>query len=225
MRVLLIEDTADVAEAIAASLGRGGFACDIAPDLAGARAHVAVQAYDCMILDINLPDGDGCDFLQALRRRGDRPPLLMLTAQFAITARVDALDRGADGYLVKPFDLRELEARVRALVRRETGRAEAALHLGRLEFDPAGRTARVEGANLAMTRREMTLLHMLMAHRGQIVGKERLFDGLFSFEESEVGVNAVELYIARLRKKLMGSGVAIETHRGLGYRMDEAPDG
>ncbi|WP_099824801.1 response regulator [Oceaniglobus indicus] len=219
MRLLLVEDTADVAEAIAASLARAGYACDIAPDLAAAEAHVAVQQYDIVVLDINLPDGDGRAFLRARRRAGDRTPVLMLTARFEVAARVDALDDGADDYLVKPFDLRELEARVRALTRREAGRIEARMRLGALEFDPGAQLARVRGKAVALTRRELALLSMLIGHPGHILSKERLFDGLFSFDEGEVGVNAIELYIARLRKKLGGSGVSIETHRGLGYRM------
>jgi len=219
MRVLVVEDTDDVAGAIAASLSRAGYACDIAPDLAAAQAHVDVQEYDVVVLDINLPDGDGRDFLRGLRRGGDRTPVLMLSARFEVAARIDALDDGADDYLVKPFDLRELEARVRALVRRESGRAEGRIELGAMEYDPAAKAVRIAGKSVTMTRRELALLNLLLSHRGQIIAKERLFDGLFSFEEAEVGVNAVELYIARLRKKLVGSGVTIETHRGMGYRM------
>lgn len=219
MRLLLVEDTADVAEAIAASLARAGYACDVAGDLAAAEAHVAVQGYDIIVLDINLPDGDGRSFLRALRRRGERTPVLMLTARFEVPARVDALDDGADDYLVKPFDLREMEARVRALTRREAGRVETRVRLGAMEFDPGAQVVRVRGNAVSLTRRELTLLSMLVGRPGHILSKERLFDGLFSFADGEVGVNAVELYIARLRKKLAGSGAVIETHRGLGYRM------
>ncbi|WP_102106693.1 response regulator [Oceaniglobus roseus] len=221
MRVLVVEDAADVAEAVAAALGRAGYACDIAGDLAAARDHVGVQGYDVVVLDINLPDGDGRDFLRSLRRGGNRVPVLMLTARIEVSARVDALDDGADDYLVKPFDLRELEARVRALTRREAGRVEARLRLGAIDYDPSAQVVRVGGKPLPLTRREMALLSLLMGHPGHILSKERLFDGLFSFADSEVGVNAVELYIARLRKKLAGSGAVIETHRGLGYRIAE----
>ncbi|MCP1199117.1 response regulator transcription factor [Notoacmeibacter sp. MSK16QG-6] len=222
MRVLIVEDAADVAEAVAASLERAGFACDIAPDLSRAAGFVEVQTFDVLVLDINLPDGDGRDFLRDLRRRGDRTPVLMLTARFEVTARVDALDEGADDYLVKPFDLRELEARVRVLTRRNHGMADSQIVLGRLTVDMAGQTVRCDGALVPMTRREMALLNLLMAHRGQIMSKERLFEGLFSFDSADVGLNTVELYVARLRKKLAGADVAIETHRGLGYRLDVA---
>ena len=219
MRVLIVEDTRDVGEAVVTSLSRAGFACDLAVTLDDAEEALAVQAYDAVVLDINLPDGDGRDLLKGLRRNGNQVPVLMLTAEFEVTARVEALDGGADDYLVKPFDLRELEARLRVLLRRETGRADNAMTLGDLAFDESGKTVRIGGAPVQMTRREMTLRSLMRAHRGQILSKERLFDGLFSFDRSEVGTNTVELYVARLRKKLSGSRVKIETHRGLGYRL------
>lgn len=224
MRVLIVEDTRDVGEAVMASLGRAGFACDLAGTLDDAQEALAVQVYDAIVLDINLPDGDGRDLLKGLRRSGAQTPVLMLTAEFEVTARVEALDVGADDYLVKPFDLRELEARLRALLRRETGRADNVVTLGDLAFDEGARSVRIGGIPIQMTRREMTLLSLMLAHRGQILSKERLFDGLFSFDRSEVGMNTIELYVARLRKKLAGSSVKIETHRGLGYRL-AAEDG
>lgn len=220
MRVLIVEDAADVAEAVAASLARAGFACDIAANLARAAAFRQSQDFDVMVLDINLPDGDGREFLRRLRRDGDRTPVLMLTARFDVSSRVDALDDGADDYLVKPFDLRELEARLRVLTRRNRGMTDSQITLGRLVIDTAGQTVRRDGELVTMTRREMALLNLLAAHRGQIMSKERLFDGLFSFDSADVGLNTVELYVARLRKKLAGAGVAIETHRGLGYRLE-----
>ena len=146
--------------------------------------------------------------------------MLVLTAQFSVEDRVGALDEGADDYLVKPFDLRELEARLRALTRREAGRAENRVVLAGLDFDASAQSLRVGGAAVTATRRELALLNLLIANRGRIMSKDRLFDGLFGFENADVGTNTIELYVARLRKKLMGSGVAIETHRGLGYRLD-----
>ncbi|OXT02258.1 DNA-binding response regulator [Notoacmeibacter marinus] len=222
MRVLIVEDAADVAEAVAASLGRAGFACDIAANLNEAAGFIAIQTFDALVLDINLPDGDGRDFLRRLRRDGNLTPVLMLTARFEVAARVDALNEGADDYLVKPFDLRELEARIRVLTRRHHGMAESQITLGRLTIDTAGQTVHCDGALVPMTRRETALLNLLVAHRGQIMSKERLFEGLFSFDSADVGLNTVELYIARLRKRLAGAGIAIETHRGLGYRLDLA---
>ena len=222
MRVLIVEDTNDLAEAVSAGIRRAGFACDLAATAAAARYSLAVQGYDAVVLDIGLPDGDGRAILREMRRRGDRTPVLMLTAELEIDARVGALNEGADDYLVKPFDQRELEARLHVLLRRENGRAESRIVLAQLEFDPAGQSLRVAGEPVHATRRELSLLHLLLAQRGQIVSKERLFDGLFSFERADVGDNAVEVYVARLRKKLAGSGVRIETHRGLGYRLDAA---
>lgn len=224
MRLLIVEDAEDVAEAIALSLGRAGFACDVAGRLEAGDELLRLQDYDAVVLDIHLPDGSGRDLLRAMRGRGDRTPVLMLTAEYEVTARVDALNEGADDFLVKPFDLRELEARLRALARREGGRASNLMALGALVVDPAARTVRRDGELVPLTRRELALLNLLAAHRGRIVAKDRLFDGLFAFDQDEVGVNAVELYVARLRKKLAGSGVSIETHRGLGYRL-EAADG
>ena len=220
MRILIVEDTSDVAEAASASLGRAGFACDIAPTLADARACAGITGYAAIVLDLNLPDGSGRDFLRERRRAGDLTPVLVLTAQFSVEDRVGALDEGADDYLVKPFDLRELEARLRALTRREAGRAENRVRLGGLDFDAGAQSLRVGGAAVTATRRELALLNLLLANRGRIMPKDRLFDGLFGFENADVGTNTIELYVARLRKKLSGSGVSIETHRGLGYRLD-----
>jgi two-component system response regulator TctD len=224
VRILLAEDTGDVAEAIVDSLARAGFACDVGADLAAAEAFLRVQAYDAIILDINLPDGDGRDLLRAMRRAGDRTPVLMLTARFEVSARIGALNEGADDSRVNPCDLRDLEARGRALTRRAAGRVATEMRIADLVFDPSARTVQVAGAFIAMTRREMALLDLLVSHRGRIMSKERLFDGLFSFDDSDVGMNTIELYVGRLRKKLAGSGVRIETHRGLGYRLGAVDD-
>ncbi len=221
MRVLVVEDSRDVGGAVAARLGRAGIACDRAARLSEARDCLAVQAYDALILDIHLPDGDGRDLLRQMRRDADRTPVLMLTAEFEVSSRVAALDEGADDYLVKPFDLSELEARVRVLLRRGQGRAASRLVCGDLELDPAAQTAYLGGEALKLTRRELALLQMLLAEAGRIIPKERLFDGLFSFDR-EAGLNTVELYVARLRKKLAAARVTIQTHRGLGYRLDAA---
>ncbi|SMX41563.1 response regulator [Actibacterium lipolyticum] len=220
MRLLLVEDTGDVADAISASFERAGIACDIAPTLADGQACLDVQRYDVVVLDIHLPDGLGTDILLRLRRNKDTTPVLMLTAQFAVDDRITALNQGADDYLVKPFDLRELEARVRALVRRDQNQKGAEIAIARLAFDPAAKVVRIDGSLVTMTRREMALLNIFMRNPGAVLSKERLFDGLFSFEDSEVSLNAVELYVGRLRKKLVNSGTSIETLRGLGYRLN-----
>lgn len=220
MRVLIVEDAVDMAEAVAIRLGKSGMACDLADSYAAAEDFLAVQSYDAIVLDINLPDRNGTELLQSLRQKNDRTPVLMLTALFSVDDRVSALDLGADDYLVKPFDQRELEARLRALVRRESEQKSDVVTLGPLSFSPATLTAQLNGVPVDLTRREAMLLGLLLRTHGQVLSKQRLYDGLFAFDDVDVGLNAIELYIARLRKKLVGSGVTIETQRGLGYRID-----
>ncbi|MBY6046742.1 response regulator transcription factor [Vannielia litorea] len=219
MRLLMVEDAEDLAEGVVAHLARSGIVCDLAPSLADARDYRAVQRYDALILDINLPDGSGLTLLREVRAEADRTPVLMLTALTSVDDRITALDQGADDYLGKPFDQRELEARLRALVRREADRKEETITLGPLTYAPRDRSARLGGTQLALTRREAALLDMLIRHAGQYLSKTRLYDSLYGFEDADVGVNAIELYIARLRKKFTGSGVAISTRRGVGYRI------
>ncbi|NBR89419.1 MAG: DNA-binding response regulator [Rhodobacteraceae bacterium] len=207
MRVLMVEDAQDLAEGVAARFARSGIVCDLAGDIAAAEDFHAVQRYDAIVLDINLPDGSGLSFLRGVRAKGDRTPVLMLTALASVEDRVTALDFGADDYLGKPFDQRELEARLRAL-------------LGPLSYHPASQSATLAGERLELTRREAALLGVMMRHPGQSLTKQRLYDSLYSFDDADVGVNAIELYVARLRKKLAGSAVSITTLRGVGYRID-----
>lgn len=222
MRLLLVEDTDDVAEAIAASFVRRGDAVDRVGTVEAAQDTLAVNDYEVIILDINLPDGEGTEVLRSLRRQRRPTPVLMLTARMAIEDRVAALDIGADDYLVKPFDLRELQARVRALGRRSGQDRSGEIEFGRLTLDPAGKVAACDGAPLSLTRREFSLLEALVANRTRIMAKERLFDRIFSMDEEEIGLNAIETYVARLRRKLEGTGVAIRTLRGLGYQLVQA---
>jgi len=219
VRLLLVEDTEDVANAIVASFERHGHAVDHVLTRAGAEDALAVQDYDLVILDIQLPDGSGVDVLRGLRARGLATPVLMLTARLDVEDRVEALDIGADDYLMKPFDLRELEARVRALVRRNSGVRTGILEYGDLAVDPAGRSASVTGTPLSLTRREFSVLEVLISNRGRVMPKERLFEKLFAFDAEDVGLNAIELYVGRLRRKLDASRVSIRTLRGLGYQL------
>ena len=225
MRILIVEDAADVSGAVCASLEKDGFACDVSETVADALASLFVYDYALVILDIGLPDGSGLDVLREMRRREQATPVLMLTASFAVDSRVNALDSGADDYLVKPFDMRELKARARALARRQHGRAVPTMSLGKLVFDPSEPSVSVNGKTLTMTRRELSLLHLLLQSSGRIVSKTYLFEGLFSSSDDDVALNAIELYVARLRKKLAGSGAKIVTHRGLGYAIEEDKDG
>lgn len=220
MRLLLVEDTFDMAEAIMIRLDRSGIACDLAKSLEDARSCLYVQRYDVIVLDINLPDGLGTELLREIRSRSDRTPVLMLTAEFSVDERVSSLNLGADDYLVKPFDHRELEARLRALYRREQGDKTEELVLGDVTFNASARVLRREDVPITLTRREFSLLEMLIRNRGKTLSKERLFEGIFSFEDTDVSMNALELYIARLRKKLAGSALKIETQRGLGYKLE-----
>lgn len=223
MRLLLVEDTADVAEAIALSFARAGDTLDCAFDLKQARSSLSLQQYDVLILDINLPDGSGKDLLRELRRERNTIPVLMLTARLGIEERVSSLDGGADDYLTKPFDLRELQARVRALHRRSPTVRETFIEFGSLVIDIAGKTLSCNGEELTLTRREFSLLEALLDRRGRVASKEHILGRMFSFDEADVGTNAIELYVSRLRRKLSGSGVAIRTLRGLGYQLvDEA---
>lgn len=219
MRLLLVEDTPDVAEAIVASFSRRGDAVDHASTAAEAVDAVAVQDYDAAILDISLPDGSGTEVLRAIRAAGKSTLVLMLTARSDVDDRISALDGGADDYVVKPFDLRELHARIRALTRRTQGTRTGAMEFGDVIFDPANCALNVRGAPVALTRREFSLLEIMLANRGRVISKERILDRMFSFNEEEVGVNAVETYVARLRRKLEGSCVSIRTLRGLGYQL------
>ena len=219
MRLLLVEDTEDMASALVESFTRRGDAMDWAGTVMGAQSMLAVQDYDLAILDIQLPDGKGTEILSMLRKAGRALPVLMLTARGEVGARIAALDGGADDYMVKPFDLMELHARVRALVRRIGGERSGTITFGDLTFDPAGLELTVAGTTVAMTRREFSLLEVLLANRGRVVGKDKIHDRMFSFNEEEVGLNTVETYIARLRRKLEGSCVTIRTLRGLGYQL------
>lgn len=217
VRILIVEDTADVADAIQSRFSAIGHACDIARDCAEALHYLQADSYDLVILDINLPDGSGFDVLKVLRAKRNTVPVLVLTARLAVDDRVNALDVGADDYLVKPFDFRELEARVRAIVRRHHGEAHATIAAGRLTLDTASRSVEIDGRPCELTRRELVLLEIFLTHQGRVLAKDELHAKLFALEE-DVGLNAVELYVARLRRHIAGSGFDIKTLRGLGYQ-------
>ena len=216
MRYLLIEDAVDLAQSVKELLRLGGHAVDWSASLAEAGDCLAGASYDLILLDIALPDGDGRQFLSQLRRQGNATPVIIMTARSAVSDRIDALDGGADDYLTKPFDPAELEAR--AVLRRRGGAASSTRQLADLSFDPLTATLTVAGSQRELRNREMRLFEVLIGAPNCIFSKDQLCDRLFSFAES-VTENAIEVYVARLRRKLEGSCVRIETVRGLGYRL------
>lgn len=217
MRILVVEDTEDVGEAIAARLERMGHAVDWLKTGPDAEAALTVQSYDLVVLDVMLPGKDGITVLDGMRARGLATPVLMLTARSRVDDRVSALDVGADDYLTKPFDFREFEARVRALLRRGGGTASSRLKLGDVELDQASRSVTVAGRPCELTRREVALLEVFMLRPKKLFTKTELMDQLFGFDK-EAGENAIELYVGRLRKKLGTARLEIRTQRGLGYQ-------
>ncbi|MCO5792085.1 MAG: response regulator transcription factor [Blastomonas sp.] len=220
MRLLIVEDNERLAGLIAQGLGRRGFSCDIAPDLSTADACLASAAFDAVILDLGLPDGDGMAWLQRQRSLRQLIPALMLTARGGLEDRIAGLDSGADDYLVKPVDIEELAARVRALLRRPGPRAATLLDAGPLTFDPVSREARCDERVLDLSRREADLLELLMRRLGTVVVRDTIETTLYSFNEP-VTPNAVEAIVSRLRRKLDEAGLAGQLHtvRGVGYML------
>lgn len=222
MRVLLVEDHDALRKMVADHLARRGFAVDAAASAGEARGALAVVAYDALVLDLGLPDGDGIAVLgEARARTAGRLPTLIVTARDTIEDRVRGLNAGADDYIVKPFDLLELEARLRAVLRRPGARDNPALRCGGLAFASASRQASVGAATLDLTRREADLLEELLRAAGRTVVRDALEERLYPFDEP-VTANAHEATVSRLRKRLAdaGVGVRIETKRGIGYRLD-----
>jgi DNA-binding response OmpR family regulator len=226
MRVLVVEDEADLADAVARGLRREGYAVDVAYDGDEALDKAAVNAYDLVCLDLNLPGIDGIDVVRRLRADGvtEPPRVLMLTARDRPVDRVTGLDEGADDYLVKPFDFDELKARVRALLRRDAGRSGALLQVGDIELDSARHEARRAGRPLALTPKEFALLHYFMSRAGQVLSQEDLLEHVWD-ENADPFTNTVRVTVMTLRRKLAdaGPGQPIQTVVGRGYRLREEP--
>jgi two-component system, OmpR family, response regulator TctD len=222
MRILLVEDNPDLGDAVESKLRNAGHSVQWVRDGQSAVQWGRAEPWDALVLDINLPGKDGFAILRELRKGGLGAPVLVMTARSEIEDKIDMLDLGADDYLVKPFDLRELEARLRALMRRPSGQTSSAVAYGNLTLDTANRSAELNGEVVELGRREFRLLEILLSRQGQTVTKERLMAQLFDVED--VSLNALELLISRLRKKLSGASVDIVTVRGVGYqaRLDEA---
>lgn len=216
MRILLIEDDAVLGAAIRDQIAGDGHSADWVTRLDAARDAIASAAYDLVLLDLMLPDGRGIAFLKALRVKGDVTPVIILTALDQVSDRIAGLNAGADDYLVKPFDLAELSARIGAVARRYAGNPNPLITHGDLDIDQAARSIRRQGKPVTLTAREWVLFEAFLARPGQLLSKAQLEEKLYAFD-AEVESNAIEVHVSRLRKKL-GAAV-IETERGLGYRL------
>jgi two-component system OmpR family response regulator len=220
MRILVAEDDAILADGVLRSLRQAGYAVDWVKNGLEADAALDADEFDLLILDIGLPKRSGLEVLKRLRARDSRLPVLILTALDGVNDRVRGLDAGADDYLAKPFELAELEARVRALTRRGMAGGPTLLRHGALSYDQVGRTARVHGEALELSAREVSLLEIFLQRAGRLVSKDQLVSHLCEWGE-EVSANAIEVYVHRLRKKLEAGGVRIVTVRGLGYSLEK----
>ncbi|CAH2773459.1 MAG: Two-component system response regulator QseB [uncultured Caballeronia sp.] len=218
MRTLLVEDDRMIAKGVRKALRSDGFAVDWVQDGEAALTAVGGEPYDLMLLDLGLPKCDGLDVLKSLRAKGNALPVLIVTARDAIADRVKGLDAGADDYLVKPFDLDELGARMRALIRRHAGRGDSLVRHGALTLDPVGHQVTLEGNPIALSAREFALLEALMARPSAVLSKSQLEEKIYGWGE-EIGSNTVEVYIHSLRKKF-GPDL-IRNVRGLGYMVSK----
>jgi two-component system OmpR family response regulator len=221
MRILVAEDDAVLADGVLHTLRQSGYAVDWVKNGAEAESALAQPGdFDLLILDLGLPKKSGLDVLRQLRTGDSRLPVLILTALDGVGDRVRGLDAGADDYLAKPFDLAELEARVRALTRRGMAGGPTQLRHGALRYDQVGRVATLNGARLELSARELSLLEVFLQRPGRLVSKDQLVSHLCEWGE-EVSPNAIEVYVHRLRKKLEPGGVRIVTVRGLGYSLEK----
>lgn len=222
MRILVAEDDPILADGLTRGLRQGGYAVDWVQNGAEAEAALSANSFDLLILDLGLPKLPGLEVLKRLRARESRIPVLILTALDGVSDRVSGLDAGADDYLAKPFDLAELEARVRALTRRGMSGASTVVRHGALTYDQVGRVATLNNQPLDLSAREVSLLEMFLQRCGRLVSKDQLVSHLCEWGE-EVSTNAIEVYVHRLRRKLEPGDVRIVTVRGLGYSLEKPP--
>jgi two-component system, OmpR family, response regulator len=216
MRILLIEDDTALGQAVRDQIAADGHSVDWVTRLGTASDSLHAAVYDLVLLDLMLPDGRGIPFLKGLRGRGEVTPVIILTALDQVSDRIDGLNAGADDYIVKPFDLAELSARINSVARRYAGNPNPLIGLGPLEIDLAARVVTDQGRPISLTAREWVLLEAFLQRPGQLLSKAQLEERLYSFDQS-VESNAIEAHVSRLRKKL-GAWV-VETERGLGYRL------
>jgi two-component system OmpR family response regulator len=219
MRILLIEDDMVLGEAVLDQAEADGHSVDWTKRLDDSRAALDTEVYDLVLLDLMLPDGRGIPFLRALRAKGDVTPVIILTALDQVSDRIEGLNAGADDYLVKPFDLAELSARIGSVARRYAGNPNPIITLGALRIDLAARSILRDGKPIQLTAREWVLFEAFLQRPGQLLSKSQLEERLYSFE-TEIESNTIEVHVSRLRKKL-GAAI-ITTERGLGYRLGTA---
>ncbi len=219
MRIFIVEDDLVLADGLKNSLMQSGYAIDLVTNGADADGVLIYQPFDLVLLDLDLPKLSGFEVLRRLRSRGSKIPVLILTANDNLDDRVKGLDLGADDYLSKPFNLAELEARVRALIRRGQAGGSALITVGKLQLDTTSRIATYNKACLNLSARELAVLEILMLKTGKVVNKEQMLEKLCNFDE-DISDNALEVYLHRLRKKLNHSDINILTIRGLGYLLE-----
>jgi two-component system, OmpR family, response regulator len=224
MRLLLVEDDLPLAESLLALLTSAGYAVDCVHDGASAEALVAAEQFDLVILDLNLPQMDGLAVLRAMRNRSNLAAVMILTARGAAEDRVRGLDLGADDYMAKPFDVREFEARVRSLLRRQAGLRSATVTLGALTLDLTSRQFSLHGQPLDLPPRERALLELLVVRAGKVVTKEAIVQSLTTLDDI-LSDNAIEQYISRLRRRIAPVGLGLRTVRGIGYLLEKVAEG
>jgi len=222
MRLLLIEDHDRFAQFVKDGLSKEGFAVDDVASAGAGQAALSTVKYDAIILDLGLPDADGLSVLHSLREGGDETPVLILTARDGIDDRVKGLNSGGDDYLLKPFAMEELVARIRALLRRPGGVLGLVITAGNVSFDTTAREVQVDERTISIPRRELGVLEHLMRRNGRVVPKDVLEDKIYGFGK-EVSSNSIEVHVSRLRKRLAGAGANISVHtlRGVGYLLSE----
>jgi len=223
MRILVVEDNRTLADGLAAVLRVAGYAVDVVHDGVSADAVLTTETFDLVVLDLSLPELDGLDVLRRMRARRNASSVLVLTARGALDERVRGLDLGADDYMTKPFEVSELEARIRVLLRRQAGLHNSSIAFGSIELDTVSRTLSAFGQTLDIPARELSVLETLLRKAGKVVAKQSIIESLAAFDD-DLSENAVEQYISRLRRRLAPYALTVRVARGLGYYLDRIAD-
>ncbi|MBL8591051.1 MAG: response regulator transcription factor [Devosia sp.] len=223
MRILVVEDNRTLADGLAAVLRVAGYAVDVVHDGVSADAVLSTETFDLVVLDLSLPEMDGLDVLRRMRGRRNASSVLVLTARGALDERVRGLDLGADDYMTKPFEVSELEARIRVLLRRQAGLHNSSIAFGNIELDTVSRTLSAFGQTLDIPARELSVLETLLRRAGKVVAKQSIIESLAAFDD-DLSENAVEQYISRLRRRLAPYALTVRVARGLGYYLDRIAD-